>query len=160
MQLRNKIFVFTITIILITLVGVIPELNNIVWSHGELTGKGYKEHEKKGPNDGKLVELEDKYIEFVVDHKSGEIALIVLDKNMKPIPVPENITGLGYLRIVNNPVKWFDFKRGNRDQVAYLHAATGIENIGPFNAVIRLNIGHKRKNIRFSWSPIIHKNSE
>lgn len=160
MQLYNKLFLLTITIALMALVGIIPEFNEYVWSHGDLTGKGYKEHEKEGPNDGKLFELEENYLEFVVDYKSGEIALIMLDKKMKPMAVPEDITGLGYLRMAGNPVKWIDFKQGYRDQVPYLYAATGIENIGPFNAVIRLYIGDTRKNFRFSWSPLIHKNGE
>ena len=92
MKLHN-IF-FSRMIILLMLVGIIPELNSNVWSHGPLTGKGYKEQDKKGPNNGKMIELGENYIEFVVDYKSGEIALIMLDKEMKSIPLPENITGM------------------------------------------------------------------
>ena len=160
MLLRNKVYIFVVAIVLTTLAGIFPELNDNAWSHGPLTGKGYMKHVKRGPNNGKLVELEGNFIEFVVDYTSGEIALIFLDKDMNPIPVPEDITGLGYLRMAGNPVKWIDFKRGCQDQLPCLYAATGMENIGPFNAVIRLNLGEKRRNIRFAWSPSAHKNGE
>lgn len=159
MQLK-KLFVYSITVILTAFLGIVPEFNDNVWSHGDLTAKGYKEPEKKGPNEGKLIELEGNYLEIVVFYQSGKIALIMLDKDMNPIPVPEDITGLGYLRMAGDPVKWIDFERGYRDQVPYLYAATGIENIGPFNAVIRLNIGDTRKNFRFSWSPLVHEHGE
>lgn len=158
MKLHN-IF-FSRMIILLMLVGIIPELNSNVWSHGPLTGKGYKEQDKKGPNNGKMIELEENYMEFVVDYKSGEIALIMLDKEMKSIPLPENITGLGYLRMADGPLKWVDFQRRYRNQILYLAAETGIKNIGPFNAVVRLNISEERKNFHFSWAPTAHKHDE
>lgn len=159
MQL-TKLFVYSISVILMAILGILTLLNHNVWSHGDGTGKGYQEPVKIGPNEGMLVELDENYIEIVVDYESGEIALIMLDKDMKPISVPEDTTGLGYLRIQGNPVKWFDFKPGYRDQATYLYATTGIENIGPFNAVIRLNIAEETKNYRFSWSPLVHKHSE
>lgn len=154
MQLRDKSFlIIVITLILIIPLGIIPKSIDSALSHGPLMGKGYQEQEINGPNNGEVIKLEENYIEFVVDEQSGEIALIMLDKDMNPIPVPEDITGLGYLRMTGAPVKWFDLKRGNRNQVSYLYAATGIENIGPFNAVVRLNINDERKNFRFSWAP-------
>ncbi|MCH7519726.1 MAG: hypothetical protein IH964_11970 [Candidatus Dadabacteria bacterium] len=158
MKLHN-IF-FSRMIILLMLVGIIPELNSNVWSHSPLTGKGYKEQDKKGPNNGKMIELEENYMEFVVDYKSGEIALIMLDKKMNPIPLPEDITGLGYLHMDGSSIKWVDFKRGYRDQVPYLKAETGIENISSFNAVVRLNINEEQKNFHFSWAPTAHEHDE
>lgn len=157
MQLRDKSFlIMVIALILIIPLGIIPKSNNSALSHGPLMGKGYQEQEIKGPNNGKVIKLEENYIEFVVNEQSGEIALIMLDKDMNPIPVPEDITGRGYLRMTHmksNSIKWFDLKRGNRNQVPYLYATTGIENIGPFNAVVGLNIDDERKNFRFSWAP-------
>ncbi len=81
----------------------------------------------------------------------------MMDNDMNPIPVPEAITGLGYFRMDKSTIKWFDFKRGYRDQIQYLHATTGIENISPFNAVVRLNINNERKNFRFNWAPATHE---
>ena len=161
MKLRNTFF-FRIMIILILLmvVGSTTKLTDNVWSHGPLTGKGYKEPEKKGPNDGRMIELGENYIEFVVDYKSGEIALIMLEKEMKSIPLPENITGLGYLRMADGPLKWVDFQRRYRNQILYLAAETGIKNIGPFNAVVSLNISEERKNFHFSWAPTAHEHDE
>ncbi len=158
MQLRDKSLLnIVFTLILIISLGIIPKLNDSTWSHGPLMGKGYQEQEIKGPNNGKMIELEENYMEFVVDYKSGEIALIMMNNDMNPIPVLEDITGLGYLRMTDSPVKWFDLKRGYRDQVSHLYAATGIENIGPFNAVIRLIINDERKNFRFSWAPTTYE---
>ncbi len=166
MKLHN-IFFFRIMVILILImvVGSITKLTDNVWSHGPHTGKGYKEQEKKGPNDGKMIELGENYIEFVVDYKSGEIALIMLDKEMESVPFPENITALGYLRMADGPLKWVDFQRGYLNQIPYLAAETGIENIGPFNAVVSLNIvslnvGEERKNLHFSWAPAAHEHGE
>jgi len=161
MELHNiPFFRIMIILILLIVVGSITKLTDNVWSHGPLTGKGYMERGKKGPNDGKMIELEGNYMEFVVDYKSGEIALIMLDKKMNPIPLPEDITGLGYLRMTGSPVKWFDFKRGYHNQVPYLAAETGIENIGPFNAVVSLNIGEERKNFYFNWAPTAQEHDE
>lgn len=159
MQLK-KHFVYSMTIILIAFLGIVPGIIDNAWSHGDLTGKGYQEPEKRGPNGGKLIELEGGLMEIVVSDQIGEIALIMLDKDLNPIPVADDMTALGYLRMPENTVKWFDFERGYRDQVVYLYASTGIENIGPFNAVIRLNIGDERKNYRFSWSPLAHGHNE
>lgn len=159
MQLKRHLL-YSIFMILMTILGILTLLSQNVWSHGDGTGKGYQEPVKIGPNEGMLIEIDENYIEIVVDYESGEIALIMLDKDMTPISVPEDTTGLGYLRIQGNPVKWIDFKPGYRNQLTYLYASTGIENIGPFNAVFRLNIADKRNNFRFSWSPLAHKHGE
>ena len=157
MQLRFKsVFKIMLMLILIAPFGIIPKLNDSAWSHGPLMGKGYQEEVLHGKNGGIVLKLEKNYIEFVVNHESGEISLIMLDKKMNPIPMPEDITGRGYLRMIrmtSNSIKWFDLEQGYRDKVPYLYAKTGIENIGPFNAVIQLNINDERKNFRFSWAP-------
>ena len=157
MQLQDKSFlIIMVTLILIIPLGIIPKLNDSAQSHGPLMGKGYQEEELHGPNGGIVLKLEKNYVEFVVDYKSGDILLIMIDDDMNPIPMPEDITGRGYLRMTrmkSNSIKWFDLKRGYRDQVPYLYATTGIENIGPFNAVVGLNIDDERKNLRFSWAP-------
>lgn len=135
MQLRNKSYLIII-LVLILIVISLPQLHDNAWSHGSLMGKGYQEQELEGPNSGIVLKLEENYIELLVDHKSGKITLIMLDKKMKPISVPDNTTGLGYLGMTGSPVKWFNLKRGNRDQISYLYTVTGIENIRPFNAVV------------------------
>lgn len=157
MQLRFKsVFKIVLMLILIAPFGIIPKLNDSVWSHGPLMGKGYQEQELKGPNNGKVLGLGENYVEFVVNYKSGDIFLIMMDDNMNPIAMPEDITGRGYLRMTrmtSNSIKWFDLEQEYRDKVAILNAKTGIENIGPFNAVIQLKIKDERKNFRFSWAP-------
>ncbi len=76
MQLRDKSFlIIVITLILIIPLGIIPKFNDSTRSHGPLTGKGYEEQEIKGPNNGKMIKQEENYMEFLVDYKSGEIAL-------------------------------------------------------------------------------------
>lgn len=156
MQLReNSFLIIVITLILTVPLGIVPKFNDSAQSHGPLMGKGYQEEVLHGTNGGIVLKLEKNYIEFVVDHESGEISLIMLDKKMNPIPMPEDITGRGYLRMIrmtSNSIKWFDLELGYRDKTPYLYAKTGIENIGPFNAVIQLNINDERKNFRFSWS--------
>ena len=156
MQLRNKFYSIIITLILTVPLGIVPKLNDSAQSHGPLMGRGHQEEVLLGTNGGIVLKLEKNYIEFVVDYKSGVISLIMLDKKMNPIAMPEDISGRGYLRMIgmtSNSIKWFDLEQGYRDKAPYLYAKTGIENIGPFNAVIQLNIKDEKKNFRFSWAP-------
>ena len=154
MNIENKFFMSAILVAALMLASaIIPVLNVSVWSHGPLTGKGYKVDQMKGPNDGEVIKLEENYVEFVVDTTSGDIDLNILDEEMDPVPVPDDMTGLGYIGMIGSPVKWIYFKRVNSSQVPYLKAETGIENFSSFNALVGLTIGNESKNLNFSWSP-------
>lgn len=140
---------------LIAAVGTLPGLTETARAHGPLTGRGYVEEEKKGPHGGQVTEFGKNYLEFTVDRESGEIALFLLDKDLKPVSVPEGYSGMMYIHM-DDGGEWFNLRREAGDPVPHLKAETGIEEIGPFNALVGLKTGEERENFRFSWTPTSH----
>ena len=161
MKLHSKsILRWVITLSLIMLVGVLPQLTERAWAHGGELGEdensGVQKEEEKGPHGGPVVVFGNNHLEFTVNHESGDIVLFLLDKELKAIPMPENYSGVVYLNMSDGSKKTFDLKRGTEGPVSHLEAETGIKEIGSFKAVVSLKDGEKRENLRFNWAPAAH----
>ncbi len=156
----RSIWRWVITLSLIMLIGVLPQLTERAWAHGGELGEdeksGVQKEEEKGPHGGPVVVFGDNHLEFTVDHGSGDIVLFLLDKDLKTIPMPENYSGVVYLNMSEGSKKTLTLERGTEGPVSHLEAETGIKEIGPLKAVVSLKIGEKRENLRFSWVPIAH----
>lgn len=149
----RSIFNCLISLILIMLSGIIISLAVTVWAHGPLTGKGYREEVEKGAHGGQVVKFGVNYLEFTVNQESGDIALFLLDKNMKAISMPESYSGIIFLKMHHGSSEWYGFNRVDENSYSYLKTETGIKEIGSFNVLVGLKIGEKRKNFHFTWSP-------
>jgi len=165
MRLNSKsILRWIITLSLIILVGILPKLTEAVRAHGPELGEGKssegQKKEEKGPHGGQVVVFGENHLEFTVNHESGDIVFFLLDKNLKPIPMPESYSGVVYLNIADGSKKTVTLKRGTEGPVSHLEAETGIKEIGFFNAVVSLKIGEKRENFRFNWAPAAHAHGE
>lgn len=162
MKLHKKsILRWVITLILITVVGLLPKFTVTVWAHGPELGEdksssGGQTKEEKGPHGGQVILFGDNHLEFTANHDSGEIVLFLLDKDLKAIPMPENYSGVVYLNMSDGSKKTFDLKRGTEGPVSHLEAETGIKEIDSLKAVVSLKDGEKRENFRFSWAPAAH----
>ena len=146
-----------ITLTLITTFVVLARSTETVWSHGLMDVDEYhsaiKKKNKRGPHGGPVAEFRKNYLEFVVNPEIGKIALFLLDKDLEVVPVPEDYSGAGYLKMANNSIKWFNLTRVDQGSVSHFIAETGIKDLGSFNAVISLKTASERENFRFSWAP-------
>ena len=161
MRLNSKsILRWVITLSLLLVIGTLPVLTKAVRAHGpELGGEGENETQKKeekGPHGGQVVVFGENHLEFNVDHKSGEITLFLLDKDLKAVPMPEDYSCAIYLTLVDGTKKTLTLARGAEGPVPHLEVDTGIKEIGPLKAVISMNMDNKRENFRFSWAPAAH----
>ncbi|MGH7884081.1 MAG: hypothetical protein ACRENO_00140 [Thermodesulfobacteriota bacterium] len=127
---------------------IIPEAT---FAHGPLMGKGHQEEIKKGPNRGVVIDVNDYYFELLVEDKSDDISLFLLDQNFEVIKMPDDYSGLIRLKLIDGESEWYKFKYSNSASHPYLLAKTGIKNIGSFNALLGLKINGERLNFRFSW---------
>lgn len=165
MKLHNKsILRWVISLSLLVALGVLPKLTDGAWAHGDQLGgdenSDVEKGEEKGPHGGAVVVFGDYHLEFTVDHGSGEIVLFLLDKELKAIQMPESYSGVVYLTMSDGSKKTFDLKRGTEGPVSHLEAETGINEIGPFKAVVSMKDGDKRENLRFNWAPAVHSDDE
>lgn len=153
---RKHVLEWVITLNLISLVWALPEFTKTVWAHSP---KGYQEELRKGPHGGLAARFRDNYVEFVVEHDSGDIVLYLFDKDMKAIPLPNNYSATGYLSMADSSIVWITFRAAEEDTASHLEAETGIKEIGSFRAVVSVKDGENRENFRFKWVPAAHPNN-
>ena len=134
----------------------LPELANTAWAHSPM---GYQEEMKKGPHGGLVIQIGKNHVECMVNHESGYIAIYFFDRDMKAIPLPSNYSANGYLSMADGSIVWITFKTIEGETGLFLEAKTGIKEIGSFRAVISLNDGDNRENIRFRWIPAEQQNN-
>jgi len=147
---RKHVLEWVFTLNLISLVWALPEFTKTVWAHSP---KGYQEELRKGPHGGLAARFRDNYIEFVVEHDSGDIVLFLFDKDMKGIPLTNNYSATGYLTMADSSIIWITFRAAEEDTTSHLEAETGIKDIGSFKAVISIKDEEYRENFRFKWIP-------
>src|SRR5574341_1553900 len=92
MKLHSKFILrWVISLSLVMAVGILPKFTETVWAHGPELGKGnsgVQKKDEKGPHGGQVIVFGDNHLEFTANHDSGEIALFLLDKDLKALPVP------------------------------------------------------------------------
>jgi len=166
MKLHTKSIISSvITLVFIfTVVVMLPKFTQTVWAHGDQLGEddhhGVKKEEKKGPHGGQVLVFDENYLEFTVDHGSGDIQLFLLDKDLKLIPMSESYSGVIYITLEDGTKKTLTLEYCDEHKVSHFNTETGIKKVGPFKAVVSLKSEGGRQNFRFNWSPNIHENNE
>lgn len=126
-------------------------ISEVSLAHGPLIGKGHQKEIKQGPNGGVVIDVDEYYFELVVEGKSGDIFLFLLDQNLEVANVTDDYSGLIRLKMKNGESEWYKFKNSSSASHSYLLAETGIKDIGSFHALVGLKINGEKTNFRFNW---------
>lgn len=121
------------------------------FAHGPLMGKGHQKEIKQGPNGGIVIDVDEYYFELLVEGKSGDILLFLLDQNLEVASMPDDYSGLIRLKMISGESEWYKFKYSSSASHSYLLAETGIKDIGSFHALVGLKINDQKTNFRFNW---------
>lgn len=126
-------------------------MSEVALAHGPLMGKGHQEEIKEGPNRGIVIDVDEYYFELLVEGKSGDILLFLLDQNLEVASMPDDYSGLIRLKMIDGESEWYKFKYFSSASHSYLLAETGIKDIDSFHALVGLKINGEKTNFRFNW---------
>lgn len=127
-------------------------MSEVVFAHGPLMGKGHQGEIKQGPNGGVVFDVDEYYFELIVEEKSGDILLFLLDQNFEVASMPDYYSGLIRLKMLEGKSEWYSFKYITSAANPYLKAETGMEDTGSFHALVGLKINGEKTNFRFNWN--------